>query len=52
MSQDALKKGLYIDNGNFYKNKSFSANAMRMGFASLEEKEIVEALGILKKILV
>lgn len=49
MSEDASKKGLYIDNGNFYKNESFVTNALRMGFASLEENEIVEALGILKK---
>ena len=43
------KKGLYIDNGNFYKNESFSTNALRMGFASLKENEMMEALGILKK---
>jgi GntR family transcriptional regulator/MocR family aminotransferase len=51
MSGDALKKGLYIDDGNFYKNESFSTNALRMGFASINENEIVEALGILKKIV-
>jgi GntR family transcriptional regulator/MocR family aminotransferase len=51
MSEDALKKGLNIDNGTFYKNESFSANALRMGFASLEENEMVKALGILKKIV-
>ncbi|MDB5129591.1 PLP-dependent aminotransferase family protein [Mucilaginibacter sp.] len=51
VSEDALKKGLYIGNGNFYKNESFSTNALRMGFASLEEKEMVEALGILKRIV-
>jgi GntR family transcriptional regulator/MocR family aminotransferase len=51
MSEDALKKGLYIDNGNFYKNESFSTNGLRMGFASLDENEIEQALGILKKIV-
>lgn len=51
MSEEALKKGLYIDNGNFYKNESFVTNAMRLGFASLEEKEMTEALGILKTII-
>lgn len=51
MSEEASKKGLYIDNGNFYKNESFMTNAMRIGFASLEEKEMIEALGILKKII-
>jgi DNA-binding transcriptional MocR family regulator len=51
MAEDASRKGLYIDNGNFYKNESFSENAIRMGFASLEENEMEEALGILKKVL-
>jgi GntR family transcriptional regulator/MocR family aminotransferase len=51
MSEDASKKNLYIDNGNFYKNESFSTNALRMGFASLEENEMVEALEILKKVI-
>jgi GntR family transcriptional regulator/MocR family aminotransferase len=51
MSETALKKGLHIDNGDFYKNESFSANGLRMGFASLDENEIVQALGILKKVM-
>jgi GntR family transcriptional regulator/MocR family aminotransferase len=51
MSEAASKKGLHIDNGNFYKNESFFANGLRMGFASLEENEMAEALGILKKII-
>jgi GntR family transcriptional regulator / MocR family aminotransferase len=51
MAESASKKKLHISNGNFYKNESFSTNALRMGFASLEEKEMVEALGILKKIV-
>jgi GntR family transcriptional regulator/MocR family aminotransferase len=49
MAEDALKKGLYIGNGTCYKNESFFTNALRMRFASLEENEMVEALGILKK---
>lgn len=49
MSEDASKNGLYIGNGVFYKNECFSTNALRMGFASMKEKEIEEALGILKK---
>jgi GntR family transcriptional regulator/MocR family aminotransferase len=51
MSQAASKKHLNIDDGLFYKNESFSANALRLGFASLEENEMIEALGILKKVL-
>jgi GntR family transcriptional regulator/MocR family aminotransferase len=51
MSENAAKKGLYIGNGNFYKNEVFFTNALRMGFASVNENEMAEALGILKKIM-
>ncbi|HEY4108139.1 PLP-dependent aminotransferase family protein [Puia sp.] len=51
MSEDASKKGLYIDNGDFYKNEAFVTNAMRLGFASLTDNEMIKALGILKKII-
>ncbi|HMJ48833.1 MAG TPA: PLP-dependent aminotransferase family protein, partial [Ferruginibacter sp.] len=49
MSGKALKKGLYIADGSFYKTESFSGNALRMGFASLRENEITSALAILKE---
>lgn len=52
MAQDASKKGLHIGNGDFYKNESFSTNSVRMGFASLEENEMVKAFEILKMVLV
>jgi GntR family transcriptional regulator/MocR family aminotransferase len=51
MSANAAKKGLHVDNGNFYKNDSFITNGLRMGFASLEENEMTEALAILKGII-
>ncbi|MDB5151087.1 MAG: hypothetical protein JWQ57_5107 [Mucilaginibacter sp.] len=51
MTEDAAKKRLQIDDGSFYKNESFAANGIRMGFASLDENEMVEALGLLKKVL-
>lgn len=51
MSEIALKNGLYINDGKFYKNESFDMNAMRIGFASLEEKEMTKAFEILKKSL-
>lgn len=51
MSEDAKKKGLFIGNGSFSRNETFITNALRMGFASLEEKEMVKALGILKGVL-
>jgi GntR family transcriptional regulator/MocR family aminotransferase len=49
MSEEVSKNGLHMDNGNFYKNESFSVNGLRMGFASLRENEMIEALGILRK---
>lgn len=51
MAKDALKKGLYIGNGSFYINESFSPHALRLGFASLKENEMAEALGILKQVI-
>jgi len=51
MSDHASKSGLHISNGNFYRNESFFSNGLRMGFASLDENEMQEAFGILKKVL-
>ncbi|MVX35827.1 aminotransferase class I/II-fold pyridoxal phosphate-dependent enzyme [Myroides sp. LoEW2-1] len=51
LSHNALKQGLYLDNGLFYKNEVFSTNGIRMGFASLDEKEMIEACAILKKVM-
>jgi GntR family transcriptional regulator/MocR family aminotransferase len=51
MSKNASKKGLYIGNGSFSQNESFFTNALRMGFASLDENEMVKALGILKQVM-
>jgi GntR family transcriptional regulator/MocR family aminotransferase len=51
LSKEASKKGLHIDDGNFYKNESFVPNALRMGFASLNENEMVKALNILKTVV-
>jgi GntR family transcriptional regulator/MocR family aminotransferase len=51
VSAEATKKGLYIDNGIFYKNESFDTNGMRLGFASLNESETIQALEMLKTCL-
>lgn len=51
LSDRALKKGLDIGNGMFYKNELFSTNGIRMGFASLDEKEMSEAISILKEVI-
>ncbi|MCQ6958389.1 PLP-dependent aminotransferase family protein [Mucilaginibacter aquariorum] len=47
LSAKAAKNGLYIGDGSFYRNESFSPNALRMGFASLRENEMEQALAIL-----
>jgi GntR family transcriptional regulator/MocR family aminotransferase len=51
LAEEAAKKRLHIDDGNFYKNELFKTNGLRLGFASLDESEMIEALGILKKIV-
>ncbi|WPU93616.1 PLP-dependent aminotransferase family protein [Mucilaginibacter sabulilitoris] len=51
MSDEAARKGLYIGNGSYYQNENFSPNAQRIGFASLRENEMTEALSILKKVI-
>lgn len=52
VAEKALKKGLFIEYGDLYKNEVFTSNGMRMGFASLNEKEMRQALGIVKELLV
>lgn len=49
LSVKAAKNGLYIGDGSFYQNESFSPNALRMGFASLRENEMEQAIEILTK---
>jgi GntR family transcriptional regulator/MocR family aminotransferase len=49
LSRTAHRNGLYIGDGSYYQNESFSPNALRMGFASLRESEMEQALGILSK---
>jgi GntR family transcriptional regulator/MocR family aminotransferase len=50
-SKEAVKNGLYIGNGTYYQNECFSPNALRMGFASLRDEEMLQALDILKKVI-
>ncbi|KAF2507033.1 PLP-dependent aminotransferase family protein [Flavobacterium zhairuonense] len=51
MAEVASENGLSISNGRFYKNDFFNTNAIRMGFASLDENETEKAFTILKKVL-
>ena len=51
VSQQASAMGLYMSDGSFYNSPGNNYNALRMGFASLNEKEMVDSVRILKKIV-
>lgn len=51
LSKSADKHGLCIGDGSFYRNEVFMLNGLRLGFASLNEVEIQQALEVLKQIL-
>lgn len=51
LSQHALKKGLQIADGTFYDNEVFKPNGLRLGFAALTEKEIIQSLELLKTLV-
>ena len=46
----AATHGLFMSDGNAYSNGAVNYNALRFGFASLNEKEQIEAVDILKKV--
>ena len=49
--EKSLKKGLYITDPSVYKNEVFDVNGIRLGFASVEESEMVKALEILENVI-
>ncbi len=51
IAQRASLQGLYMNDGSFYNSGAVNYNALRIGFASLNEKEMEEAVGILKKVI-
>jgi GntR family transcriptional regulator/MocR family aminotransferase len=51
LSLRALGKGLQIADGTFYKNEVFDQNGLRLGFAALNENEIIQSLGLLRKLI-
>jgi len=51
ISQRAAAHGLFISNGSTYNSGNINYNALRMGFASLNEKEMKDVVGIIKKVL-
>jgi GntR family transcriptional regulator/MocR family aminotransferase len=50
IARRASAEGLYISDGSIYNSGKINYNALRIGFSSLNEKEINEVLSILKKI--
>jgi GntR family transcriptional regulator/MocR family aminotransferase len=48
LSARASAMGLLINDGSYYNDKS--GNSLRLGFASLQEKEMDEAMEVLKKV--
>lgn len=51
VAQHAATQGLFMNDGSIYSYGNENYNALRMGFASLNEKEIEEAISILKKVV-
>lgn len=51
VSEKAASLGLFMRDGSAYNSPDKNLNALRMGFASLNEKEIKGVIGILKQIL-
>jgi GntR family transcriptional regulator/MocR family aminotransferase len=51
IAQRAAAKGLFMVNGSYYNTGNTNYNALRMGFASLNESEMNEAVNVIKKVL-
>jgi len=51
IARRASAQGLYMSDGSAYNLGTVNYNALRMGFASLNEKEMEEAISILKKVV-
>jgi GntR family transcriptional regulator/MocR family aminotransferase len=51
VSARALEKDLLMSDGTFYNNEVFRPNGLRLGFASLNEQEIIRSLELLRKVV-
>ncbi|HLZ85852.1 MAG TPA: hypothetical protein VKQ52_01375, partial [Puia sp.] len=51
VAAEALRQGLFMYNGQQYNTHNTDYNALRLGFASLTEEELGEAMEILSGIL-
>lgn len=49
IAQRVAAQGLYMVNGSYYNTGSTNYNALRIGYASLNGKEMQQAVGIIKK---
>ncbi|HWB24436.1 MAG TPA: PLP-dependent aminotransferase family protein [Chitinophagaceae bacterium] len=49
IAQRVAEQGLYMSNGSTYNSGNINYNALRMGFASLNENEMSEVVSIIKK---
>lgn len=51
LSLEVAKKGLKIADGSFYNNEVFTPDGLRLGFASLNETEIVKSFELLRSVI-
>lgn len=51
MAAEAYKKGLYIADGTAHQYPEYPCNALRLGFASSNEDQLEQSVGILRKII-
>ena len=52
LARKASEFGLYMRDGGFYNTGRKNYNALRMGFASLNEKEMEEIIYIMRKCII
>ncbi|SEJ40096.1 GntR family transcriptional regulator / MocR family aminotransferase [Dyadobacter koreensis] len=51
LSSKAARQGLRLSDGSLYNSSTANLNAVRMGFASLDETEMIAIVAILRKIM-
>ena len=51
IARRAGERGLFMNDGKLYNSGEVDHNALRMGFASMNEAEMEEAIGILKQLM-
>jgi GntR family transcriptional regulator/MocR family aminotransferase len=51
IAQKVSAKGLFMSDGSYYNSGTINYNALRMGFASLNEAEMKEVISIIKNVI-